>query len=172
VTENAASTFIVVGVTPRQPDTVLRYAARFARHFGAQLVCAHVDPSTFVVEEHPDGSVTTRPIDADLPEWVGSQFDPALADRLTSLAQAEGVPVTFRQLAGDVAHALSRLGDVLSAEMIIVGSHRPGFWSTMQDFFGGSVAAHLAHRQHRPVVVVPLSPVPFGDRLPWQPLPS
>jgi nucleotide-binding universal stress UspA family protein len=40
--------------------------------------------------------------------------------------------------------------------MIIVGSRRGGLRSTMHDFFGGSVAAHLAHRQPRPVVVVPL----------------
>jgi nucleotide-binding universal stress UspA family protein len=40
--------------------------------------------------------------------------------------------------------------------MIIVGSRRGGLRSTMHEFFGGSVAAHLAHRQPRPVVVVPL----------------
>ena len=32
----------------------------------------------------------------------------------------------------------------------------------MHEFFGGSVAAHLAHRQSRPVVIIPLSPVPHG----------
>jgi hypothetical protein len=38
----------------------------------------------------------------------------------------------------------------------------------MQEFFGGSVAVHLAHRQHRPVVVIPLAPVAFRDELPWE----
>ena len=52
--------------------------------------------------------------------------------------------------------------------MIVVGSRRGGIRATMHDFLGGSVAADLAHRQHRPVVVIPLSPVPAGDRLPWE----
>jgi hypothetical protein len=30
------------------------------------------------------------------------------------------------------------------------------------------VAVHLAHRQHRPVVVIPLSPVPAEEHLPWE----
>ena len=52
--------------------------------------------------------------------------------------------------------------------MIIVGSRRGGLRVSMHEFFGGSVAAHLAHRQSRPVVVIPLSPVPAGGRLPWE----
>jgi hypothetical protein len=38
----------------------------------------------------------------------------------------------------------------------------------MREFFAGSVAVHLAHRQTRPVVVIPTSPVPQGAALPWE----
>jgi nucleotide-binding universal stress UspA family protein len=146
----------VVGVTPKQPLTVLREAARFARQFKAVLVCANVEAGSYVVAEHPDGSVESRPIDPDQPDWNAAVFNGGLAHRIREVADKEGVRVEFRELAGDIAHALGRLAEVLNAEMIIVGSRRGGLRSTMHEFFGGSVAAHLAHRQPRPVVVVPL----------------
>jgi nucleotide-binding universal stress UspA family protein len=146
----------VVGVTPQQPVAVLREAVRLARQFKAVLVCANVEAGSYVVAEHPDGSVESRPIDPDQPDWNTAVFNGGLAHRIHEVADQEGVRVEFRELAGDIAHALGRLAEVLDAEMIIVGSRRGGLRSTMHDFFGGSVAAHLAHRQTRPVVVVPL----------------
>lgn len=159
---------IVVGVTPHQPDKVVRQAARFARAFDASLVCAHVDPGAYVVEEKPDGSVDARPVDPDAVDWTGPVFDAQLAERIESWAREESVAVEFRELAGDIAHALGRLADVLGAEVIVVGSRRGGLRSSMHEFFGGSVAVHLAHRQSRPLVVVPLSPASEGP-LPWEP---
>jgi nucleotide-binding universal stress UspA family protein len=146
----------VVGVTPQQPVAVLREAVRLARQFKAVLVCANVEAGSYIVAEHPDGSVESRPIDPDQPDWNAAVFNGGLAHRIHEVADQEGVRVEFRELAGDIAHALGRLAEVLDAEMIIVGSRRGGLRSTMHDFFGGSVAAHLAHRQPRPVVVVPL----------------
>lgn len=156
MTGDSTDRYIVVGVTPKQPLTVLRQAARFARHFQAELVCANVDPGSYVVAEHPDGSVESRPIDPDQPEWNTAVFDGGLAHRIRSMADHEGVSVEFRELAGEIAHALGRLADVLDAEMIVVGSQRGGLRSGMHEFFGGSVAARLAHRQPCPVVLVPL----------------
>jgi nucleotide-binding universal stress UspA family protein len=157
VTGDDAARYIVVGVTPKQPLTVLREAVRFAREFKAVLVCANVDAGSYVVAEHPDGSVESRPIDPDQPDWNAAVFNGGLAHRIREVADKEGVRAEFRELAGDIAHALGRLAEVLNAEMIIVGSRRGGLRSTMHEFFGGSVAAHLAHRQPRPVVVVPLA---------------
>jgi nucleotide-binding universal stress UspA family protein len=122
------------------------------------MVCASVDPSSYVVVEHRDGSVEAQPINPDLVDWTSRRFDEALADRIGAVAREEQVQVMFRELAGDIAHALGRLGDLLEAEMIVVGSRWGGVRATVHDFLGGSVAAHLAHRQHRPVVVIPLSP--------------
>jgi nucleotide-binding universal stress UspA family protein len=157
VTGDDATRYIVVGVTPKQPAAVLREAARLARQFKAVLVCANVEAGSYVVAEHPDGSVESRPIDPDQPDWNAAVFNGGLAHRIREVADKEGVRVEFRELAGDIAHALGRLAEVLDAEMIIVGSRRGGLRSAVHDFFGGSVAAHLAHRQPRPVVVVPLA---------------
>jgi nucleotide-binding universal stress UspA family protein len=156
VTGDSAARYIVVGVTPKQPLAVLKHAARFARQFEAVLVCANVEAGSYVVAEHPDGSVESRPIDPDQPDWNTAVFDGDLAHRIRSIADQERVRVEFRELAGDIAHALGHLAAVLDAEMIIVGSRRGGLRSSMHDFLGGSVAAHLAHRQPRPVVVVPV----------------
>jgi nucleotide-binding universal stress UspA family protein len=157
VTGDDAARYIVVGVTPQQPVAVLREAVRLARQFKAVLVCANVEAGSYVVAEHPDGSVESRPIDPDQPDWNTAVFNGGLAHRIHEVADQEGVRVEFRELAGDIAHALGRLAEVLNAEMIIVGIRRGGLRSTMHEFFGGSVAAHLAHRQPRPVVVVPLA---------------
>lgn len=144
--------------------TVLRQAVGFARQFNAMLVCANVEAGSYVVAEHPNGSVESRPIDPDQPDWNTAIFDGSLAARIRDIADKEGVRVEFRELAGDISHALGRLAEVLNAEMIIVGSRRGGLRSTMHEVFGGSVAAHLAHRQPRPVVVIPL-PGPESSRI-------
>jgi nucleotide-binding universal stress UspA family protein len=142
--DNQSDRYIVVGVTVRQPPAVLEEAAQFASHFRAVLVCAHV------------------------PEWDTSVFDADLADRIQEVVREQCVRVEFRELAGAVAHALGRLAEVMHADMIIVGSRRPGVRSSLREFLKGSVAAHLAHRQHRPVVVIPLYPTPAEDQLPWE----
>jgi nucleotide-binding universal stress UspA family protein len=163
----SAGTCVLVGVTTDQPAAVVTQAVTFARHFGATLVCAHVAAQHHVIEEHPDGSVESRPLDPDAPEWTSATFDPDLARRIVELTAEAGVTVEFRELAGDVGHALGRLAEVLGAAMIVVGSRRGRFRTSMHDFLSGSVAVHLAHRQPRPVVVVPLDPQPQG-RLPWE----
>jgi nucleotide-binding universal stress UspA family protein len=157
---------ILVGVNHGQADVVLDQAVRLARAFSAELVCAHVDVGRYVVEERPDGTVVSRPLDPDLPELSESDFDPALADHIRR--RVEDLPVTFRELAGDRAYALARLADICGVEMIVVGSRRRGVRSGLKEFFGGSVAAQLAHRQHRPVVVVPVQPLGAGTPLPWE----
>jgi nucleotide-binding universal stress UspA family protein len=157
---------ILVGVNHGQSDVVLQHAVQLAQAFGAELVCAHVDVGRYVVEERPDGVVVSRPLDPDLPELSDTDFDPALAEHVRELVGS--VPVTFRELAGDRTYALSRLADICGVEMIVVGSRRRGVRSGLKEFFSGSVAAQLAHRQHRPVVVVPVAPVSLDTPLPWE----
>ena len=159
---------ILVGVTYGQPDTVLRHAAHFARTFGAALVCAHVDPGRYVVEERPDGSVVSLPLDPELPELKDTDFDEGLVAQVRAAVADDSIDVSFRELAGDVAYALTRLADICDAELIIVGSRRGGVKAGLKQFLTGSVAAHLSHRQHRPVVVIPVAPVDEGKPLPWE----
>jgi nucleotide-binding universal stress UspA family protein len=159
---------ILVGVTYGQPDTVLRHAAHFARTFGAALVCAHVDPGRYVVEERPDGSVVSLPLDPELPELKDTDFDEGLVAQVRAAVADDSIDLSFRELAGDVAYALTRLADICDVELIIVGSRRGGVKAGLKQFLTGSVAAHLSHRQHRPVVVIPVAPVAEGKPLPWE----
>jgi nucleotide-binding universal stress UspA family protein len=72
-------------------------------------------------------------------------------------------------LVGNPAQALGDLADTLNASMIVVGTREATLRASLQEFINGSVAAQLAHRQHRPVVVIPLAPVPSDQPLPWDP---
>jgi nucleotide-binding universal stress UspA family protein len=166
--EHQAERRILVGVTYGQADVVLRHAARFARKFDAALVCAHVDPGRYVVEELPDGTVASLPLDPDLPELKDTDFDQGLVAQVRTAVADDSLALSFRELAGDVAYALTRLADILDVEMIIVGSRRGGVRAGLKQFLTGSVAAHLAHRQPRPVVVIPVAPVAEGKPLPWE----
>jgi nucleotide-binding universal stress UspA family protein len=166
--ENQAARRILVGVTYGQPDVVLHHAARFARTFDAALVCAHVDPGRYVVEELPDGTVASLPLDPDLPELKDTDFDQGLVAQVRAAVADDSIDLSFRELAGDVAYALTRLADILDVEMIIVGSRRGGVRAGLKQFLTGSVAAHLAHRQPRPVVIIPVAPVAEGKPLPWE----
>ena len=166
--DNQGARRILVGVTYGQPDVVLRRAARFARTFDAALVCAHVDPGRYVVEELPDGSVASLPLDPDLPELKETDFDQGLIAQVRAAVADESIELSFRELAGDVAYALTRLADILNVEMIIVGSRRGGVRAGLKQFLTGSVAAHLAQRQSRPVVIIPVAPVAEGKPLPWE----
>jgi nucleotide-binding universal stress UspA family protein len=170
---------LVVGVMARQPDAVATQAAALAAQLGARLVCATVDASRYAVEERPDGSIRSAPFDPDLADADAGpddgaggpsvdRVDPELDARLHALLDPTGVPWETRALAGDPARALAHLAETLDAVMIVVGTHERGLRGGMHELFNGSVAAHLAHRQHRPVVVIPLSPVGLDAALPWE----
>ncbi|WP_417564019.1 universal stress protein [Microbacterium sp.] len=159
---------ILVGVQKGLPDDVLREAARLARDLGEDLVCAHVDLERYTVGEKLDGGVLSASIDPDSPDDAEGDFDAALAAHIDDVLAGTGVEWTGRELAGDPAHALGRLADAVHARYIVVGTREASVRETLREFFQGSVASHLAHRQRRPVLVVPLSPVTDGRALPWE----
>lgn len=159
---------LVVGVMPRQSERVVREAMRFAGMLDASLVLASVDTTRYTTAHNPDGSVAAFSIDPDAAEVVTEEFDPELADRVRALVEPSGIPFTVRALAGDPAHELARLAHDLDAVAIVVGTRKPGLRTTAHEFFNGSVAVHLAHRQHHPVIVIPLDPVAHDERLPWE----
>lgn len=159
---------ILVAVVPGQPVTVLEHGARLADDLDLPLVCATVDPNRYLVSSYVDGTVVALPYDPDLPEAEEERFDPDLEDHIRGVLAGRGIPYTLRQLAGDPAWALSRLADELDVRYIVVGTREAGLRGSLREFFNGSVALHLAHRQHRPVMVVPLAPVPGAQKLPWE----
>lgn len=162
------STYVVVGVLPGQPADVVAAAATFAEHFGAHLVCASVDASHYTIDRRPDGTVVAMPVDSDLADDVVEEFDPDLAATIAEVLRGRAVQWSTRALAGGPARELAVLAEELHAAMIVVGTHEAGLRGSLHSFFNGSVAVQLAHRQHRPVVVVPLDPVGTDGELPWQ----
>ena len=159
---------IIVGVVQRQPAYVLQQAAEFALKFDAMLVCASVDPSRYLVERFSDGRFTSMPVDPEIQDLRVERFDEALRNKIAAILEPTGVRWSVRPLVGDPSHELIALADRVDAVMIVVGTRSPGFRGSIQEFFNGSVAAHLAHRQHRPVVVVPHASTSPASPLPWE----
>lgn len=166
--EHAFHRSIVVGVTPANSGVIVTAAAAFAQRFEAELVCVSVDASRYPVEEDAEGAVIAMPVDSDLADAVTEEFDPRLRATIAHALEPCGVRWSTRALAGGAAEELARVADELDAEMIVVGTRERGIRGSLHEFFNGSVAVQLAHRQHRPVVVIPLSPVIGDGELPWQ----
>lgn len=160
---------LVVGVTPDQPALVSLTAASLARATGAAaLYFAYADPSRYAVAEYPDGTVRHLPIDPDLADddvWQDR------AERLTAQVAAamtgQDVPWHFRYLAGRADRALTHLARAVDAAAYVVGTHTRAH-RHVPDFLHHSTAVQLAHRQHRPVLTVPLRVVDWQGRAPWE----
>lgn len=166
--DNADVEQIVVGLIPGAPPAVIETAARFAAGLNAELIFAWADTSRFVVSDNPDGSVISAPMDPDLSENHVPPFPPSLERLISGIVTPFDLGWGTRLLAGEPARALARLADAVDASMIIVGARKPTISATVREFFAGSVAVHLTHRQRRPVLVVPIDLVPVEDPLPWE----
>ncbi len=152
---------IVVGMAPGQPEVTVRRALDLARGLGAEVVFAVVD-----LGEPPGREAGASGHDA---HRVGPGVH-VLAVHETLERLVGDRPVTWRvePLAGDRVQELARLAERVDAVMIVVGTRQAGFRGRVSDFFGGSVAAQLAHHQPRPVLVVPTAPVGFEQATPWE----
>ncbi|MBM7460663.1 universal stress protein [Rhodococcus coprophilus] len=160
---------VLVGVVPGTAATVVEAAAGLADDLGADLVCATVDASSEKVEQRPDGTVVSAPINPDLPFTETEEFDPRLRAEIAGVMDPLPVKWSVRALAGGPAQELARLADQLDAALIVVGSRESGFRGSVEEFFTGSLSVQLSHRQHRPVVIIPRKPVLDDDGLlPWE----
>ncbi|MCB7135824.1 universal stress protein [Cellulosimicrobium marinum] len=161
---------LVVGVVPDQDPLVVRTAVSLARALGgARLVCGYADTSRYVVAEAPDGSVTHAPLDPDVVDDTGEEAVAALRAHLDDLLHDTGLPWELHDLAGRPDRALTHLARAVDAAAIVVGTRAPGTGARLREAVEGSVAAHLAHHQHRPVLTVPLSVVDWKElRTPWE----
>ena len=157
---------VIVGIQPGQPAHVLGEALRYAKLLGSPLVVAHVDVTRFVTYEDPDGYVHSAPIDLNL-DAGAAEFEDVQKEAAAAL-QNENIVWTARQLVGDPALAIKQLANKLDAELIVIGTRKRGLGESIREFFTGSVAARLAHRQHRPVLVIPQEdPVPDEQKDIW-----
>ncbi|QKJ18131.1 universal stress protein [Microbacterium hominis] len=155
---------VIAGVIPGLSPRVLTEAARYAALLGAPLAVVHVDVTRFVTYEDPDGYVHSAPIDMNI-QASENEF----AEIQTEAAAVfEGHDVNWhaRQLVGDPALAMKHFADKVDARLLVVGTRKHGLGESIREFFTGSVAARLAHRQHRPLLVVPLGePVPDDEEI-------
>lgn len=165
---------VVVGVVPGQPELVALTAASLARATGAPtLYFAYVDPSRFVEEELPDGTVRHSAIDPDGADDSWHTTDRQLREFLGEVlgtGAAHGVGAVrweFRYLAGRPDRALTHLARAVDAAVMVVGTRAPGQGAHMRELLTGSIAVQLAHHQHRPVLTVPLSVVDWKADAPW-----
>lgn len=156
---------VLVGVIPGQPPRVIREAARYAALLKAPLVLVHVDVTRFVTYEDPDGYVHSAPLDMNVGGGEGDLA--AVKDAATAVLDGVDVQWSIHQLVGDPALAMKHLAEKTDARLLVVGTRRRGIGESIREFFTGSVAARLAHRQHRPILVVPLDDPAADDEELW-----
>lgn len=155
---------VLVGVVPGLAPRVTKEAARYAKLLGAPLLIVHVDVTRFVTYEDPDGYVHSAPIDINVA--AGESDLVLVTEEARTLLEGRGLEWSVRQLVGDPALAMKQLAEQVDARLLVVGTRKRGIGESIREFFTGSVAARLAHRQHRPILVVPLGePVPDDEEI-------
>ncbi|ROQ30909.1 nucleotide-binding universal stress UspA family protein [Frondihabitans sp. PhB188] len=165
MTTPAHSAVIVVGLQPGFAPGIVRTAAEFAHRFHASLLCVTVDASLLSLGKRADGSEMIEPLDPDTADSTPRGLSDDETDAVRTIAGENRVPVDFLLRAGMPARALAAVAEDHDAGLIVVGTDSGR--QRIGEFFNGSVAARLAHQQHRPVVVVPSNPVGLDDPLPW-----
>lgn len=145
---------IVVGVSWDFSKQLVVAAANLAAGLGLHLVCAFVDPTSYLTEWEPGGSLTAASLDPAANEETDFPSG-QLLQKLEAVLGSPGTEWSFRVLSGDTAPALGRLAKSAGASLIIVGGRRPGILAAMERFLEGSVSAVLVGSQWRPVLIVP-----------------
>lgn len=145
---------IVAGVTARHAGAVVGVAAELAAALDASLACVWVDATRTPMS----GLAWSIPIDPDSDDAGEPEFPADLSAEIQGALH--GLPITWtaHAVAGDTALSIMRIADDVDASLIVVGARDKGARAAFREFVEGSVAVSLAHRQFRPVVVVPTNP--------------
>lgn len=145
---------IVLGVSWGFPELLVRRAADFAADLGLHLVCAFVDPASYLTEWEAEELRTAHSMDPA----VNEEADFPAGQLLLSLEAILGLPGegwSFRVLNGDIAPALGRLAESAGASMFIVGCRRSGVIAWLDRLIEGPVYAALLRQQRLPVLIIP-----------------
>ncbi|MEF9873920.1 universal stress protein [Glutamicibacter sp.] len=145
---------MVMGVESGMSPAVFAAAGSLARGLDARLVCIHADSGRLITDKLSEGDLLAS----------ASPVSEELAWEITSVIT--GVELESYTVAGDPAKVLAAVAEQLDAQMIVVGTRRPGIRSKMAQLMDGSIAVALAHKQHRPVLVIPQQPAQENE-LPW-----
>lgn len=147
---------VVVGVAPGQPAWVVQRAGDVAGAMGAGLLCVWADAGRARVAEEPDGTLVTTPLDPDhLDDSDVVDDEERLAADLERALEGRGVRWRLVYTVGEVGRALEHAAEEHDASLIALGRRRPGIGGWVNQALGGSLAAHLLHSQHRPVLIIP-----------------
>ncbi|MFJ5698490.1 universal stress protein [Arthrobacter sp. NPDC093139] len=144
----------MLGVDWNFSEDLVRTAADLAAALGRHLVCAFVDPASYLTEWDPSGERTARSLDPVINEEADFPSGELLLG-LTSILGEPGESWSFRVLNGDVPTALGRLAESTGASLIIVGAGRPGAAAWVDRLLAGSVSGTLISRGQVPVLIVP-----------------
>ena len=146
---------VVLGAGWDLSERLARTAAGLAADLGLHLVCAYVDPASYLIEWEPDGlraAASLDPASNDEAIFPSGQ----VLGRLEAFLGPPGTEWSFRVLNGEVAQALDRLADSTGASLLVVGGQRAGILAWMDRILEGSVSTVLVRAQHRPVLIVPV----------------
>jgi nucleotide-binding universal stress UspA family protein len=145
---------IILGVEWNFSEHLVRTAASLAASLKEHLICAFVDPASYLTEWAPVHQRTALSLDPTINEEAEFPSE-QLQQKLEAILGRPGQTWSFRVLNGDVCKALSRLADNASASLLVVGAGGPGSLAWMDRILEGSVSATLIHHQQRPVLIVP-----------------
>ena len=145
---------IILGVEWHFSEYLVRTAEALAAALKVHLVCAFVDPASYLIEWEPVNQRAALSLDPSINEEA--EFPSGqLQAKLEAILGKPGDAWSFRVLNGDVPKALNRLAENTHAALLVVGAGRTGTLAWLERTLEGSVPEALAHRQQRPVLVVP-----------------
>ena len=145
---------IILGVDWNFSEHLIRTAEALAATLNAHLICAFVDPASYLIEWEPVNQRVALSLDPSINEEA--EFPSGeLQAKLEAILGKPGDRWSFRVLNGDVPKALNRLAENTHAALLVVGAGRKGTLAWLDRTLEGPVAEALAHRQQRPVLVVP-----------------
>lgn len=148
---------IIVGVEPGRVADVVDIAVQVAQKFGVRVVCVLVDPGLLSLGNRADGSPIVESLDPDSVRDRAQELSEADRATISAISAARSVTTEIVAEVGDPVHALIAAANARDALMIVVGTHTG--WHRLTEILNGSVAARLAHQQHRSVLVVPTAPI-------------
>jgi nucleotide-binding universal stress UspA family protein len=145
---------IILGVDWNFSEHLIRTAEALASALKVHLICAFVDPASYLIEWAPVNQRVALSLDPSVNEEA--EFPSRhLQSKLEAILGKSGDTWSFRVLNGDVPKALNRLAANTDATLLVVGAGRPGTLGWLDRTLEGSVPAALAHQQQRPVLIVP-----------------
>lgn len=147
---------MVLGVAWNFSAELVAAAAGLAAALGVHLVCAFVDPGSYLTELDQDGPREAQSLDPTVSDEAAFPAG-MLRQRLETVLGPAGREWTFRVLNGAVAPSLARLSRSSGASLLVVGGPRTGLLAGMERFLEGSVSEVLTRQQNLPVLIVPCS---------------